>query len=146
MYNYATLLALGDGVAEDKAAAFAWFERAAKLGNAKAINFVGSFHEDGWVVPRDLKRAARCYARAAQGGDVLAREWSRVRVSRRDDEQLRHQVGQQAQLRIVGQRRVAVAGHMGLEPVDGAGEEQPPQRAAERIVLRRARPVVDGAV
>jgi len=69
MYNYATLLALGDGVAEDKATALDWFERAAKLGNAKAINFVGSFHEDGWVVPRDLKKAARCYARAARGGD-----------------------------------------------------------------------------
>ena len=69
MYNYATLLALGHGVVEDKAAALDWFQRAAKLGNAKAINFVGSFHEDGWVVPRDMKKAARCYARAAQGGD-----------------------------------------------------------------------------
>lgn len=69
MYNYATLLALGEGVAEDKAAALGWFQKAAKLGNAKAINFVGSFHEDGWVVPRNLARAARCYARAAQGGD-----------------------------------------------------------------------------
>lgn len=69
MYNYATLLALGQGVAEDKAAAFDWLEKAAALGNAKAINFVGSFHEDGWVVRRDLKKAAACYARAAQGGD-----------------------------------------------------------------------------
>lgn len=69
MYNYATLLALGAGVAEDRAAALDWFRRAAALGNAKAINFVGSFHEDGWVVPRDLATAARCYARAAQGGD-----------------------------------------------------------------------------
>jgi len=69
MYNYATLLALGDGVAEDKAAALDWFGKAAKLGNAKAINFVGSFHEDGWVVPRDIEKAARLYARAAEGGD-----------------------------------------------------------------------------
>ncbi|WP_294046147.1 tetratricopeptide repeat protein [Sphingomonas sp.] len=69
MYNYATLLALGQGVAEDKPAALAWFEKAAKLGNAKAINFVGSFHEDGWVVKRDLAKAARLYARAAAGGD-----------------------------------------------------------------------------
>ncbi len=72
MYNYATLLALGQGVAEDKAAALAWFQRAAKLGNAKAINFVGSFHEDGWVVPRDMARAARCYARAAHGAGISA--------------------------------------------------------------------------
>ena len=73
MYNYATLLALGDGVALDRAAALDWFRQAAASGStaaaAKAINFVGSFHEDGWVVPRDLATAARCYARAAQGGD-----------------------------------------------------------------------------
>lgn len=69
MYNYATLLALGHGVAEDKVAALAWFRKAAALGNAKAINFVGSFHEDGWVVERDMAAAALCYARAAQGGD-----------------------------------------------------------------------------
>jgi len=69
MYNYATLLALGEGVVEDKAAALAWLTRAAALGNAKAINFVGSFHEDGWVVPRDMDKAAQCYARAAEGGD-----------------------------------------------------------------------------
>src|SRR3546814_6983871 len=53
MYNYATLLALGEGVDEDKAAAFGRLEKAAAMGNAKAINFVGSFHEDGWVVTRD---------------------------------------------------------------------------------------------
>lgn len=69
MYNYATLLALGEGVSEDKAAALDWLEKAARLGNAKAINFLGSFHEDGWVVPRDMAQAARLYARAAAGGD-----------------------------------------------------------------------------
>ena len=73
MYNYATLLALGEGVPLDRAAALGWFRKAAALGSvlagAKAINFVGSFHEDGWVVERDLKAAAICYARAAHGGD-----------------------------------------------------------------------------
>jgi TPR repeat protein len=69
MYNYATALALGDGVTEDKAAALAWFEKAAALGNAKAVNHVGSFHEDGWVVPRDMTKAADCYRQAAEGGD-----------------------------------------------------------------------------
>jgi TPR repeat protein len=68
-YNYATLLALGVGVAEDKVAALALFEEAAAEGNAKAHNFVGSFHEDGWVVERDLAEAARRYAIAAVGGD-----------------------------------------------------------------------------
>ena len=69
MYNYATLLSLGEGVPLDRVAALGWFRKAAALGNAKAINFVGSFHEDGWVVERDLAAAAICYARAAQGGD-----------------------------------------------------------------------------
>jgi len=68
-YNYATLLALGEGVAEDKAAALALFEEAAAEGNAKAHNFVGSFHEDGWAGPRDMDEAARHYAIAAEGGD-----------------------------------------------------------------------------
>lgn len=68
-YNYATLLALGEGVAEDKAEAFDLFRAAAAQGNAKAINYVGSFYEDGWVVPQDMAKAARCYARAADGGD-----------------------------------------------------------------------------
>lgn len=68
-YNYATLLALGEGVPEDKVTAFALFEEAAAEGNAKAHNFVGSFHEDGWVVARDLDEAARCYQIAAEGGD-----------------------------------------------------------------------------
>lgn len=69
MYNYATLLALGAGVGEDRAVALAWLEKAAALGFAKAINFVGSFAEDGWAGPRDMARAADCYAHAAQGGD-----------------------------------------------------------------------------
>ncbi len=69
MYNYATALTLGEGVAEDKPAALSWFEKAAGQGNAKATNYVGSFHEDGWVVERDIARAAGFYAQAAAGGD-----------------------------------------------------------------------------
>ena len=69
MYNYATALALGAGIAEDRPQALDWFRKAAAQGNAKAINFIGSFHEDGWVVKRDMAKAARLYARAAHGGD-----------------------------------------------------------------------------
>jgi uncharacterized protein len=69
MYNLATLLALGEGVAEDRPAAYAWLEQAAALGFVKAVNFLGSFHEDGWVVKRDLARAADYYRKAAEGGD-----------------------------------------------------------------------------
>ena len=69
MYNYATALALGQGVAQDRAQALIWLRKAAELGNAKAINFIGSFHEDGWVVDRDMEAAADYYRRAAEGGD-----------------------------------------------------------------------------
>ncbi|WP_425229301.1 tetratricopeptide repeat protein [Sphingomonas sp.] len=69
MYNWATQLTLGRGVAADKAAALGWLRRAAATGYAKAENFVGSFHEDGWATPVDLLAAAQCYARAAHGGD-----------------------------------------------------------------------------
>ena len=68
-YNFATLLALGEGVAEDKPAALALLRQAAAQGNAKAINFVGSFYEDGWVVDRDMDVAADHYRQAAEGGD-----------------------------------------------------------------------------
>jgi uncharacterized protein len=69
MYNYATLLTLGEGMQQNKPFALTWFRRAAALGNAKAMNFVGSFYEDGWVVEQDLAEAARHYAQAAEGGD-----------------------------------------------------------------------------
>lgn len=70
MYNLATLMALGHGVPEDKPGALTLFRKAADLtGNPKALNFIGSFHEDGWVVERDMAEAARLYALSAEGGD-----------------------------------------------------------------------------
>ncbi len=69
MYNYATALALGTGVPQDREEALGWLRRADALGIAKAANFIGSFHEDGWAVERDMAEAARHYARAAAGGD-----------------------------------------------------------------------------
>lgn len=69
MYNYASALGLGAGTSQDEAAALAWFQKAAALGHAKSINFVGAFHEEGRLLPRDLAKARDCYARAAKGGD-----------------------------------------------------------------------------
>ena len=85
MYNYATALALGAGVAVDKPTALDWFEQAAALGNAKAKNFVGSFHEDGWVVPQDMARAAALYAEAAEGGDFRGAFNHARMLAQRDD-------------------------------------------------------------
>ncbi|PJG48859.1 hypothetical protein CAF53_11880 [Sphingobium sp. LB126] len=68
MYNYATQLALRD----EHEAALDWFRRAASdpgpIG-AKAANYIGSFHEDGWAVAPDRGEALRCYRIAAEGGD-----------------------------------------------------------------------------
>ena len=69
MYNYATSLALGRGVVEDRKSAFEWLTRATALGHAKAMNVLGGFYEDGWVVPVDLGQARSLYQQAAEGGD-----------------------------------------------------------------------------
>jgi TPR repeat protein len=72
MYNLATLLALGEGVPEDRVEALAWYRRAAALGHAKSINLIGGFYEEGWVVDRDLAIAREHYRVAAEGGDFRA--------------------------------------------------------------------------
>lgn len=69
MYNYATLLALGNGVPQDAACALEWFLSACRLGHAKSLNIVGGFYEDGWQVKQDRGIAFDHYRRAAQGGD-----------------------------------------------------------------------------
>lgn len=69
LYNLATQLTLGEGAAEDRPCALALFRQAAALGHAKSMTMIGGFHEDGWVVPRDLALAADWYARGADGGD-----------------------------------------------------------------------------
>jgi TPR repeat protein len=85
MYNYATLLALGHGVDQDRPAALVWLRKAAALGNSKAINFVGSFYEDGWVVDRDMAVAAEHYALAADGGDFRGQfNHARMRIDAGD--------------------------------------------------------------
>ncbi|WP_150291696.1 tetratricopeptide repeat protein [Sphingobium estronivorans] len=68
MYNHATQLALRG----DHAAALDWFRKAAAdpgLIGAKAANYIGSFHEDGWAVAADRTEALRHYRIAAEGGD-----------------------------------------------------------------------------
>ncbi|WP_404712973.1 tetratricopeptide repeat protein [Sphingomonas sp. MMS24-J13] len=69
MYNYGSALGLGAGVAKDEVAALGWFRKAAAIGHAKSINFVGDYHEEGRLVPRDMRQAAECYRLAAEGGD-----------------------------------------------------------------------------
>lgn len=72
MYNLATLLTLGRGVAEDRKEAIGWIQRAAALGHVKSINLLGGFYEDGWEVPQSRIEARQCYEIAARGGDFRA--------------------------------------------------------------------------
>ena len=113
MYNYATLLALGEGVAQDRVAALAWLDRAVAAGEgvqrAKAINFIGSFAEDGWAGPVDPAKAADCYAQAAEGGDFRGC-FNHARLlgeAGRIDEALRwlREAGAQGNARFLGQAR-----------------------------------------
>lgn len=69
MYNFATSLALGRGVAQDRQAARGWLEKAVALNHAKSMSILGGFLEDGWAGPKDLTGAYALYARAAIAGD-----------------------------------------------------------------------------
>jgi len=85
MYNYATALALGEGICADRPQALAWFEKAAALGHAKSINIIGGFHEDGWEVPVDKQQAFEHYRRAAEGGDFRGQfNYARLLIERGD--------------------------------------------------------------
>ena len=66
------MLLAGEGVEEDKPAAFAWFARAADAGNADAQNMLGRCCEHGWGVPESAELAVVWYRRAAEAGDAWA--------------------------------------------------------------------------
>ena len=69
LYNLATLLTLGRGIAHNRPRAFALYQKAAEQGHAKSLNIVGGFYEDGWEVEKNLATARGYYVRAAKGGD-----------------------------------------------------------------------------
>lgn len=68
MFNLASLMLAGEGVTRDPAAALSLFVRAARAGNAKAMNMIGQYREDGWRGPANLAAATRWYRRAADLG------------------------------------------------------------------------------
>lgn len=65
---YAQCLLDGRGVAQDRAAAFAWFGVAAAARSVEACNMLGRCHELGWGTPADPARAAEHYRQAAEAG------------------------------------------------------------------------------
>lgn len=71
-FNLANLLLYGLGLEQDRRGAYELYARAAAQGHAKSLNMLGRFHEEGWDRPRDMARAASCYATAAEAGDFRA--------------------------------------------------------------------------
>lgn len=67
-FNLAMLMLAHDGVESEKGEALALMVRAARRGNAKAMNFIGETREDGTHGAPKIAAARRWYARAARRG------------------------------------------------------------------------------
>lgn len=97
-FNLASLLARGEGIAPDKRAALTLLVRSARRGNAKAMNMIGRYREEGsggqakprsaalwyhWAAERGCFRGQFHYARhlAAQGRVEEAALWIRKSLS-----------------------------------------------------------------
>ena len=63
------MLLAGQGVAENRRAAFACFLCAAGSGDAEAENLLGRCFENGWGVEKNRAEARACFRRAAEAGD-----------------------------------------------------------------------------
>ncbi len=48
------------------------FQKAADAGDGWGLNNLGSMHEMGWGVPKDLDKAKQFYAQAAAKGNAMA--------------------------------------------------------------------------
>lgn len=64
--TYAQMLLDGHGMARDSAAAYRWFEIAARSNRADALNLLGRCHELGWGAAVDISIAAQKYRSAAE--------------------------------------------------------------------------------
>ncbi len=73
-YGVGSIYAQGLGVARNAAAAFRWFERAARHGNSQAMAAVGAAYSIGDGVEPDYAEAARWLRKAAGAGIPLAEE------------------------------------------------------------------------
>ena len=58
----------GRGVTRDYGEAFLWFEKAAKKGNAKAMEKLGDCYMNGQGVKADYRMAEKCYKKAEKLG------------------------------------------------------------------------------
>ena len=65
----------GYGLEVDQELSFAWYYRAANLGNALAAHNLGNALREGGGLPQDSNLAAYWYHRAAEKGDALPQFW-----------------------------------------------------------------------
>ena len=66
------LYAEGDGVPQDYATAFEWFQKSAEKDNEEAQFYLGMFYYNGDGVPQDYAKAAEWYQKVAEQGHVKA--------------------------------------------------------------------------
>jgi TPR repeat protein len=61
------------------------------MGHARAMHFLGQFHEYGWELPADRPKAYALYQQSAAGGDYRGLcSWASVLVERGQIEQAEH--------------------------------------------------------
>jgi hypothetical protein len=68
MANLGAMLASGELVRKDYAAAFRWFEEAALAGAGEAMFNLASMYENGMGVRKDREKANEWYRKAAKAG------------------------------------------------------------------------------
>jgi len=125
----AHMLLEGHGAERDPAAAFRWFQLAARSGHPDAINMVGRCHELGWGTVLNTRMAAQCYRAAGEMGHawanvnlamlMLARDGAEgetneilallVRSARRGNAKAMNFIGQACEDGWRGQPRIAAA-------------------------------------
>ena len=65
----------GKGVAQDRAKAQVWYEKAAAAGNTDAMVALGVMFQNGLLGPRDFAKARAWFDRAASAGNASAMNW-----------------------------------------------------------------------
>ena len=67
------MYAKGQGVAQDYGQARQWYEKAAAVGSAAAMQNLGVLYRDGQGVPQDYEQARQWYEKAAVHGNEYAK-------------------------------------------------------------------------
>lgn len=72
-FNLADLYLAGDGVPQDTEKAFTYYVQAARKGVSKALNMLGTLHENGSIAGQaDLEKACQYFKAGAEAGDCWA--------------------------------------------------------------------------